>query len=39
MYGFFAGAGFVYSGFSLDYALLPYGDLGTAHRFSVGMKF
>ncbi len=39
MYGFFAGAGFVYSGFSLDYALLPYGELGTAHRFSVGMKF
>lgn len=39
MYGFFAGAGFAYSGFTLDYALLPYGDLGTAHRFSVGMKF
>ncbi|MDA8131706.1 MAG: PorV/PorQ family protein [Elusimicrobia bacterium] len=39
MYGFFAGAGFAYAGFTLDYALLPYGDLGTAHRFSVGMKF
>ncbi|MBI4350422.1 MAG: PorV/PorQ family protein [Elusimicrobia bacterium] len=39
MYGFFAGAGFVHAGFSLDYALLPYGELGTAHRFSVGMKF
>ncbi len=39
MYGFFAGAGFEYAGFKLDYALLPYGDLGTAHRFSVGMKF
>ena len=39
MYGFFAGAGFHYSSFTLDYALLPYGDLGTAHRFSVGLKF
>ena len=39
MYGFFAGAGFEYSGFAFDYAMLPYGDLGTAHRFSVGMKF
>jgi len=39
LYGFFAGAGFAYAGFSLDYALLPYGDLGTAHRFAVGMKF
>ncbi|MDD5208024.1 MAG: PorV/PorQ family protein [Elusimicrobiales bacterium] len=39
MYGFFAGAGLVYSAFTLDYALLPYGELGTAHRFSVGMKF
>lgn len=39
MYGFFAGVGFEYSGFNLDYALLPYGDLGNAHRFSFGMKF
>lgn len=39
LYGFFAGVGFEYSGFSLDYALLPYGDLGSAHRFSVGAKF
>jgi hypothetical protein len=39
MYGFFAGVGFEYSGFSLDYALLPYGDLGSAHRFSLGVKF
>jgi hypothetical protein len=39
MYGFFAGVGFAYSAFKLDYALLPYGDLGSAHRFSLGMKF
>ncbi|OGR41909.1 MAG: hypothetical protein A2X35_11410 [Elusimicrobia bacterium GWA2_61_42] len=39
MYGFFAGVGFEYSGFNLDYALLPYGDLGSAHRFSLGLKF
>jgi len=39
MYGFFAGVGFEYSGFNLDYALLPYGDLGSAHRFSFGVRF
>jgi hypothetical protein len=39
MYGFFAGVGFEYSGFALDYALLPYGDLGSAHRFSLGYRF
>lgn len=39
MFGFFAGVGFAYSGFALDYALLPYGDLGSAHRFSLGVKF
>ena len=39
MYGFFAGVGFEYSGFNLDYALLPYGDLGSAHRFSLGVRF
>ena len=31
-----AGVGFHLSGFSLDYAFLPYGDLGAAHRVSVG---
>ena len=39
MYGFFAGFGFKYLDFSLDYALLPYGDLGSAHRFSLGVRF
>jgi len=39
LYGFFAGFGFKYASFNLDYALLPYGDLGSAHRFSLGMRF
>ncbi|HAF95478.1 MAG TPA: hypothetical protein DCG50_05460 [Elusimicrobia bacterium] len=39
MYGFFAGLGFEYSNFKLDYALLPYGELGSAHRFSLGVRF
>jgi len=34
-----AGVGFHLSGFSLDYAFLPYGDLGAAHRVSVGYFF
>ena len=39
MYGFFAGLGFEYSNYKLDYALLPYGELGSAHRFSLGVRF
>jgi len=27
------------SGFGLDYAYVPYDDLGTTHRISVGMAF
>lgn len=34
-----AGVGFRLSGFSLDYAFLPYGDLGAAHRVSLGYFF
>lgn len=34
-----AGVGFHLSGFSLDYAFLPYGDLGATHRVSVGYFF
>ena len=34
-----AGVGFRFSGVSLDYAYLPYGDLGTAQRVSVGYFF
>ena len=39
LYGFFMGIGFEHSDFKLDYALLPYGELGNAHRFSVNLKF
>lgn len=39
LFGLYAGLGFAFTGFELDYALLPYGDLGSSHRFSVGMKF
>ncbi len=39
LYGFYMGLGFEIRGVMLDYALLPYGDLGSSHRFAVGMKF
>lgn len=39
MYGFFAGLGFTFANVRLDYALLPYGDLGSAHRFSLALEF
>jgi hypothetical protein len=39
MFGFFAGIGLYMGDFSLDYALSPYGELGSAHRVSIGMKF
>ncbi len=39
LYGFYMGIGFEIRGVILDYALLPYGDLGSSHRFAVGMKF
>lgn len=38
LFGFFAGAGVYVGGLSLDYALAPYGDLGSAHRVSVSMR-
>jgi hypothetical protein len=37
--GFAAGAGFRVGEFQLDYAFVPYGDLGTSHRVSVGYEF
>ncbi|WP_158408982.1 PorV/PorQ family protein [Endomicrobium proavitum] len=37
--GFDAGFGASFRDFSFDYAFSPYGDLGTAHRVSVGVKF
>ena len=37
--GFVAGAGLRIGLFQLDYAFVPYGDLGTSHRVSVGYEF
>lgn len=39
LFGFFAGVGLSRGGFSLDYALSPYGELGNAHRVSIGIGF
>ena len=39
LYGLFMGVGFRVRTLNIDYALMPYGELGNAHRFSVGMKF
>ncbi|MBN1383819.1 MAG: PorV/PorQ family protein [Elusimicrobia bacterium] len=37
--GLGAGAGFRVWGFTLDYAFVPFGDLGDTHRVSFGAKF
>jgi hypothetical protein len=37
--GFTAGIGFEFSGLKLDYAFLPYGELGASHRLSLGYWF
>lgn len=37
--GFNFGAGFEFSNISVDYAFVPYGDLDTTHRISLGFKF
>lgn len=37
--GFTAGAGLRLGQFLLDYAFVPYGDLGTSNRISVGYEF
>lgn len=37
--GFSAGAGVAFDKLSFDYAMTPFGDLGTAHRFSVSLRF
>jgi hypothetical protein len=37
--GFAAGVGFRMSGLMLDYAFVPYGELGDTHRMSVGYRF
>ena len=38
-YGLFVGAGLRTKYGNLDYALVPYGELGTAHRLSFSLKF
>ena len=37
--GLTAGLGAGYSGYALDYAFVPFGDLGQTHRISLGIKF
>lgn len=37
--GFGAGMGIKHERFSLDYAFVPFGDLGDTHRMTVGMRF
>lgn len=37
--GLSAGAGITYSGIAVDYAWVPYGDLGNTHRFSLSYRF
>ncbi len=37
--GWTAGLGFKMSGFELDYAYVPYGELGDTHKVSLGMSF
>ncbi|MBU1614968.1 PorV/PorQ family protein, partial [bacterium] len=37
--GLSLGLGVRFSSFKLDYALLPYGDMGSTHRISLGAKF
>lgn len=37
--GLSAGAGFAFFGYTLDYAFVPYGDLGYSHRISLGGRF
>jgi len=37
--GLSAGCGFSYRGYGIDYAWVPYGDLGNTHRISLTAKF
>ena len=37
--GLTAGAGFAYQSFNLDYAYVPFGDLGNSHRISASYAF
>jgi hypothetical protein len=37
--GFSAGVGFEFKNLTFDYAYVPFGDLGTTQRISVGFRF
>jgi len=37
--GLSAGCGFAFKGYGIDYAWVPYGDLGSTHRVSLAIKF
>jgi len=37
--GISAGIGFVYLNYGIDYAFVPYGDLGNTQRISLSAKF
>lgn len=37
--GFSAGLGFTYESIDIDYAFIPFGDLGNTHRISAGFSF
>lgn len=39
IYGLTAGVGFSFKGYSLDYAFVPYSELGNTHRISLVAKF
>jgi hypothetical protein len=39
MVGMGVGLGLRVQGFALDYAFLPYGDLGNTHRITIGFRF
>jgi hypothetical protein len=37
--GFGAGMGVKFNRFTMDYAFIPYGDLGDTHRMTIGLRF
>lgn len=39
MVGLGAGLGVKFERFTMDYAFMPYGDLGTTHRMTIGVRF
>jgi hypothetical protein len=37
--GISGGVGFKYDNYGIDYAVVPFGDLGTTHRISASVKW